>query len=387
MLFHQMQLSDVALDSVTLVNVLPACANLAALQCCKHIHCYIIVRGFELDVRVVNALIDAYAKCGSLQPARQLFDKMSKRDVVSWNVMIAGYGMDGCGEAAIALFEQMQQTGMKPDEITFIGVLSACSHAGLVDEGCRYFNRMQQDYAIPPTLEHYASMADLLGRAGLLDEARELIETMPIQPDAAVWGALLGACRIHGSVELGERVAGCLFELDPENAGCYVLLSNIYAAASQWEDARKVRVTMKERGVKKPSGCSLIEINYRIHKFIAGDRSHPQSENIYATLETLAEQIKEAGYVTQPNFVLHDVEEEVKEHMLCSHSEKLAIVFGIISTGHGTPIRITKNLRVCGDCHSATKYISKIVRREIIVRDGRRFHCFKGGLCSCRDYW
>eukprot|EP01018_Ginkgo_biloba_P031204 Gb_39249 [translate_table: standard] len=386
-LFHQMQLTDMTPDSVTMVSILQACAHLGALQEGKCIHDHIIQSGFESDVFVGTALVDMYAKCGSIEIAQQLFNGMSERNVASWNAMIAGLGMHGHGEDALSVFSQMQQTGMIPNHITFICVLSACSHAGLVDEGWQYFDCMSRDYCITCKMEHYACMVDLLGRAGHLDEAQDFIKNMPLEPDASVWGALLGACRIHCNIELGTHVAEHIFYLEPENTGYYVLLSNIYAAAGRWDDAAKVRTVIQDRGLKKTPGCSFIEVNNRVHAFLAGDRSHPQSEKIYGMLEALSAQMKEGGYVPNMNFVLHDVEEEMKEHMLCSHSEKLAIAFGLINISPEIPIRITKNLRVCGDCHSATKFISKIVRREIIVRDANRFHHFKDGLCSCHDYW
>jgi len=210
---------------------------------------------------------------------------------------------------------------------------------------------------------------------------------MPLEPDAGVWGALLGACRIHGNFKLAEHVAKHLFSLKPECGGYYVLLSNIYAAAGRWDDAAKVRTMMKDKGLKTTPARSFIEVNNGIHSFVVGDELHPHSKKIYAKLEALFKQMKEAGYVPDTNFVLHDVKEEMKEHMLFSHSEKLAIAFGILNTSPGTPIRITKNLRVCGDCHTAIKFISNIERREIIMRDAIRFHHFKDGLCSCGDYW
>eukprot|EP01018_Ginkgo_biloba_P010117 Gb_21745 [translate_table: standard] len=386
-LFNEMQLADVKPNSITVLSVLAACSHLGALQQGKWIHEYIIKNGFESKVSVGTALIDMYAKCGSIEIARQLFDKMSKKDVVLWSAMIAGYGMHGHGKDALEVFGQMQQIGMKPNHVTFTCVLSACSHAGLVDEGWQYFYCMSRDYSITPRVKHYACMVDLLGRAGHLDEAQDFIKQMPLEPDAGVWGALLGACRIHCNIELGEHVAEHLFDLQPTHAGYYILLSNIYAAAGRWDDVAKIRAMMTDRGVRKAPGRSLIEVNKRVHSFLVGDRSHPQSEKIYATLETLAGQLKEAGYVPNTNFALHDVEEEAKEHILCSHSEKLAIAFGLINISPGTPIRITKNLRVCGDCHTATKFISKIVGREIIVRDANRFHHFKDGVCSCLDYW
>eukprot|EP01018_Ginkgo_biloba_P037442 Gb_29881 [translate_table: standard] len=306
-LFYQMLLVGETPESGTIVSVLLACANLGALQQGKWIHNYIIRSGFESDAFVQTALIDMYAKCGNVEIARNLFDTMPERNVVAYSAMIAGYGMHGYGEDALVLFSQMQQTGMKPNRITFICVLSACSHAGLVDEGWQYFDSMSRDYCITPSVEHYACMVDLLGRAGHLEQAQNFIENMPVDPNAGVWGALLGACRIHCNIELGERVARILFDLEPGNAGYYVLLSNIYAAAGRWDEVAMVRIMMKDRGLRKPPGYSLIEINNRVHAFVVGDRSHPQSEKIYAMLETLVRQIKETGYVSKTNFVLHDV--------------------------------------------------------------------------------
>eukprot|EP01018_Ginkgo_biloba_P037423 Gb_09406 [translate_table: standard] len=271
MLFHEMQLADTPPDSTTLVSVLAVCAYIGALEHGKWIHDYIVKHKFDSDVFVGTALIDMYAKCGSIVIARKLFDNMTNRDLVVWSAMIAGYGMHGHGEDALTLFSQMQQTGMKPNHITFIAVLSACSHAGLVEDGWQYFESMTHDYSITPRVEHYACMVDLLGRAGLLDEAQDFIQKMPLEPDADVWGALLGACRIHCNLELGEHVAERLFDLDPENAGHHVLLSNLYAAAGRWNDAANVRRMMKGRGLKKTPGFSLIEVNNRVHAFLVGD--------------------------------------------------------------------------------------------------------------------
>jgi pentatricopeptide repeat protein len=386
-LFNEMQVQGIKPDSITMVSVLSGCADLLALEQGKQIHGYAIRTGFESDVAVGNGLVHMYAKCGHIGIARHVFDKMLSRNVVSWNVMILGYGIHGHGEDALALFIQMQQIGTKPDHITFVSVLTACSHAGLVHEGWQYFECMESDYGLAPELEHYACLVDLLGRAGHLNEAHGIIKKMPLEPDAAMWGALLGACRIHCNIELGEEAAKHLFELEPNKAGYYVLLSNIYAEAGRWEDLAKLRTMMRDRGVKKRPGCSFIEVNREVHTFLTGDRTHPQSEKIYAMLETLYGKMNEAGYVSNKNLVLQDVEEEVKENMLCSHSEKLAIAFGIINTCPGTPIRIIKNLRVCSDCHTATKFISKIVVREIIMRDASRFHHVNNGSCSCGDFW
>eukprot|EP01018_Ginkgo_biloba_P019332 Gb_33828 [translate_table: standard] len=386
-LYRKMQVEHVKPDLDTFANVLQACANLAALEHGKEVHKDIIRTKFQSDVFVGTALVDMYAKCGSIRNACEVFDAMSKRDVVSWNAMILGYAMHGCGKEALQLFEQMQNSTTKPNHVTFVGVLSACCHAGLVDDGWQYFGRMSQYYQITPVVEHYCCMVDLLGRAGYLDEALEFIHNMPVKPDAAVWGSLLGACRTYNNIELGERVAEYLFELDPTNSATYVLLSNMYAAACRWDDIEKVRKMMKNRRVKKKPGRSWIEVNNKVHTFVVGDKSHPQMKKIYGELGRLSGQMKDAGYVPETKFELHDVEDEQKEHSLCHHSEKLAIAFGFINTSPGTPIRIVKNLRVCGDCHSATKFISKMVAREIVIRDANRFHHFVDGQCSCGDYW
>eukprot|EP01018_Ginkgo_biloba_P008845 Gb_31599 [translate_table: standard] len=386
-LFSQMQLAGWMPDQCTLSSVLCACASIAALENGKQAHAKIIKLGLVSDVFMGSALVDMYAKCGIIDGARQVFDTMPARNVVSWTVIIVGYAQHGHGRNALLLFDEMQRSGIRPNHITFVGVLSACSHAGLVDEGRHYFCSMSRDYCITPSEEHYACMVDLLCRAGHLEEAEKFINKMPFEPDVVVWLALLSACRFYANLELGERVAKRLLELEGENAATYVMLSNIYAAAGRWNDVAKVREVMKERRVKKGPGCSWIEVKNSVHAFVVGDRLHPQTNQIYEMLETLAGQMKDAGYVPCTNLVLHDVEEEVKKQILSHHSEKLAIAFGLISTPLGTPIRIIKNLRVCGDCHTAIKFISNIVNRQIVVRDASRFHHFKDGCCSCGDYW
>ncbi|XP_057861164.1 putative pentatricopeptide repeat-containing protein At3g13770, mitochondrial [Cryptomeria japonica] len=386
-LFRLMHLTDVQPTAVTIATILPACGHLATLQQGKEIHTYILRNGFESVNFVGNALIDMYLKCGNIELANQLFSKISQKNQVSWTTMIAGYSMHGLGKEALALFKQMQEADMKPDQITFVAVLSACSRAGLVDEGWQYFESVQQVYGIKPTIEIYGCMVDLLGRVGQLNEACKFIEDMPLQPTVGVWGSLLGACRIHCNIELGEYAAKRIFELETEDSGFYILLSNIYANSGRWDDVVKIREVYKRKKFTRRPGCSWIEIKNRVHTFLVGDKSHPQSEKIYAMLESLSTMMKDAGYVLDTGFVLHDLEEEDKEFFICGHSERLAIAFGLICTSPGTTLRIAKNLRVCGDCHKVTKIISKIVEREIIVRDLNRFHHFKDGCCSCGDYW
>lgn len=268
-----------------------------------------------------------------------------------------------------------------------VGVLSACSHTGLVEKGREYFYSMNRDYGVIPNSKHYTCMVDLLGRAGCLNEAQNLMKNMPFKPDAAAWGALLGACRLHGKTDLAEKAAEVIFEMEPENAGMYVLLSNLYAASGRWDDVSKMRLKMRDRGVKKVTGYSWLEVQNKVHTFSVGDTFHPEKDRIYAYLEELEFKLKHDGFVYSTKLVLHDVGEEEKEHMLRYHSEKLAVAYGILSTPAGRPIRVMKNLRVCEDCHNAIKCISKIVGRLIILRDNNRFHHFSGGSCSCGDYW
>eukprot|EP01018_Ginkgo_biloba_P025610 Gb_06572 [translate_table: standard] len=386
-LFCQMQHAGMEPNQFTFASVLKASASLAAMEQGRQIYAHIMKSGFEADVIVGNALVDMFAKCGSIEDARRVFNKMSEHNLVSWNTILVGYAQHGQGKNVLDLFQQMQWAGTKPDGITFVAVLSACTHVGLVEEGRQLFASMSQDHGIRPEVGHYACMVDLLGRAGCLHEAEDLIGQMPFEPNAVVWGALLAACRFHDNIELGKHVAECLFKLEPEKAAPHVLLSNIYAASGRWDDATEVRKLMKDRGLKKEPGRSWIEVKNCVHTFYAEDRLHPQTEEIYALLDRLAGQMKEAGYVPDTNFVLHDVDDEQKECMLIHHSEKLAIAFGLINTPTGMPIKIKKNLRVCGDCHNAAKVISKVAEREIIVRDTNRFHHFKDGLCSCGDYW
>ncbi|KAJ7522179.1 hypothetical protein O6H91_19G086300 [Diphasiastrum complanatum] len=386
-LYEQMKQEGVQPDNVTFVLLLKACASLAALEQGKQLHYEIIERGFQSDVVVGNTLVDMYAKCGCTEHARELFDNMSERNVVSWNAMIAGYAHNGLAQEALALFEQMQGKGTKPGEVTYISVLSACAHSGLVDQGRYVFDSMCKNHGVTPTKEHYACMVDLLGRAGCLADAVLFINKMPIQPNSVVWMTLLGAARNHGHVEIGRRAFDRVVKLEPKNAAPYVLLSNIYAAAGKKDELAKIRNQMKEAGVKKMPGCSWIEVDNQLHAFVVGDATHPQSKEIQAELDRLVGLMKMAGYKPNLNFVLDDVEDEEKENALCGHSEKQAIAFGLINTPFGTPIRIKKNLRVCGDCHSATKIISKIVGRDISVMDANRYHHFKDGFCSCGDYW
>lgn len=375
-------------NSYTLAAMLSVASSLASLGHGKQIHGSAVKSGEVYSVSVSNALITMYAKAGSITSARRAFELIRcERDTVSWTSMIIALGQHGHAEEALELFETMLTERLRPDHITYVGVFSACIHAGLVKEGRQYFDMMKNVDKIKPTLSHYACMVDLFGRAGLLQEAYEFIEKMPVEADVVTWGSLLSACRVHKNVDLGKIAAERLLLIEPENSGAYSALANLYSACGKWDEAAKIRKSMKDGRVKKEQGFSWIEVKHKVHVFGVEDGIHPQKKEIYITMKKLWDEIKKMGHIPDTASVLHDLEEEVKEQILRHHSEKLAIAFGLISTPDKTTLRIMKNLRVCNDCHTAIKYISKLVGREIIVRDTTRFHHFKNGFCSCRDYW
>ncbi|KAK9267285.1 hypothetical protein L1049_009708 [Liquidambar formosana] len=386
LLFWKMQREEYKPTHFTYSSVFSACASTGALEQGKWVHAHMIKSGGKLIAFVGNTLLDMYAKSGSIEDAKKVFDRLVKRDVVSWNSMLTGCAQHGLGKETIRLFEEMLRIQIEPNEITFLCVLTACSHAGLLDEGKHYFDWMKK-YNIEPDVSHYVTIVDLLGRAGLFDQAEKFIKEMPIKPTAAVWGALLGACRMHKNMELGTYAAERVFELDPQDSGPHVLLSNIYASAGRWSDVAKVRKMMKESGVKKEPACSWVEIENAVHMFVANDDAHPQREEICRMWEKISEKIKKIGYIPDTSHVLLFVDQQEREVKLQYHSEKLALAFALLNTPPGSTIRIKKNIRVCGDCHSAIKFVSKVVGREIIVRDTNRFHHFHNGSCSCGDYW
>lgn len=387
-LFHHMQAEGVVPNSVTLVSLVHSCAHLGSLRKGRTIHAYLIRHGYALDVVNTTALIDMYAKCGKISYAEMIFRKSTiPKDVIMCNSMITGYGIHGHGQQAVGIYRRMKKEGVEPNEASFLSLLTACSHSGLVEEGIELFHSMERDHNIKPTEKHYASFVDLLSRAGRFKEAKVLIDQMPFESGSSILEALLSGCRTHKNIDLGIKTADKLLHLDSMNPGIYVMLSNIYAQSKRWDAVNYVRSLMRTRGLKKTPGYSLVEVGNQVHTFFAGDDSHPSFEEICQFLENLRLEVEACGYKADTSCVLRDVDEPMKIKLLWGHSERLAIAFGLLSTAAGTTIRITKNLRVCVDCHNVTKYISKIVRRELIVRDANRFHHFVDGKCSCNDYW
>ena len=381
------QFGGVVPNDVTLVSVLPACAHLGALDLGKWIDGFISRRGMALGLFLGNALADMYAKCGCITEARRVFNKMEERDVISWSIIICGLAMYGHADEAFGCFYEMLDCGVKPNDVVFMGLLTACTHAGLVKKGLNCFNTMDKEYGVSPKVEHYGCVVDLLSRAGELDKAEDMISSMPMKPNVIIWGALLGGCRIYRDSGRGQRVVQHILELDSDHSGSYVYLANVYSSMGRLDDAAKCRLRMRENGVLKTPGCSWIEVDNTVYEFFMGDLSHPESNKIYSMIRELMWKMKLAGYKPKTDLVVHSIDEEEKEDALSIHSEKLAIAFGLISTSEGTTIRVVKNLRICNDCHDAAKIISGIVKREIIVRDRSRFHHFKDGVCSCSDYW
>ncbi|XP_073010596.1 pentatricopeptide repeat-containing protein At5g44230 [Typha latifolia] len=387
--FDRMTEAGVGIDEVALIGAVSACAQLGAVKRAVWIQGIADRHGFGKNVVVGSAMVDMYAKCGLIDEAWKVFDQTEERNVYTYSSMIVGLASHGRAREAIALFSDMvEHTNVKPNRVTFIGVLAACSHSGMVEEGRFYFAQMWDKYGIVQSADHYACMVDLLGRAGLVEEALELVRSMTAEPHGGVWGALLGSCRIHGKTEIAEIAADQLFKLEPHGIGNYVLLSNIYASAGMWDEVSHVRKLMRGKGLRKNPAASWVESkDGLVHEFFAGDSSHPRSQEIKEALEELIRKLKLVGYVPVLSSVVYDVSDDDKERLLKGHSEKLALAFGLLTTGVGITIRIVKNLRICEDCHLVMCLASKVENIDIVVRDNMRFHHFKNGECSCGEFW
>ncbi|KAJ8748461.1 hypothetical protein K2173_003357 [Erythroxylum novogranatense] len=385
--FIRMKQEGIEPNSTTVSSLLRTCGGLSLLQKGKEIHCLSIRKCFHEDAYVETALIDMYSKSGDLKSAYGVFRKRENQTLASWNCMIMGFAIYGLGREAISLFQEMQKADILPDAITFTAVLSGCKNSGLIEEGWKYFDSMDKEYGIEPRIEHYSCMVDLLGRAGYLDEAWDFIQAMPITPDASIWSAFLRSCHVQGHMEFAEVAGKELLELEPDNSANYVLMTNLYAMSNRWDDVERIKDLMVEKGVKIRQIWSWIQIDDRVHVFSAGDKPHPDEGQIYFELYQLVSEMKKVGYVPDINCVYQNIDDLEKEKVLLSHSEKLAITYGLLNTRNSAPIRVVKNTRICPDCHTAAKFMSLVRSREIFLRDGVRFHHFKDGSCSCNDHW
>ncbi|CAL0333399.1 unnamed protein product [Lupinus luteus] len=386
-MFREMQVKGVKPNEVTFVCVLSACSQLGALELGRWIHMYMRRCNVKVNRIVAGALINMYSRCGDIDEALVLFNEMKAKDVSTYNSMIVGLALHGKSIVAIELFREMLNLKLRPNSITFVGVLNACSHGGLVELGYEIFQLMEAVHGIEPQVEHYGCMVDILGRVGRLEEAYNFIGRMRVQADDKMLCALLSACKIHKNTEIGEKVAILLSSCSTIDSGSYIMLSNFYASMERWNYAAQVRETMVKGGISKEPGCSSIEVNSVLHEFFAGDVRHLERERIYKKLKELNYLTKLEGYSPATEVALHDTDDKQKERALAVHGERLAISYGLISTEPYTTLRVVKNLRICDDCHAMIKLIAKITSRKIVVRDRNRFHHFENGVCSCKDYW
>lgn len=365
---------EVKMDEFSLASFLSAAAGLGTMETGKQLHCYCVKSGFERCNSVSNSLVHLYSKCGSMHDAYRAFKDINEPDVVSWNGLISGLASNGDISYALSMFDDMRLAGVKPDSVTFLSLIFACSHGGLFDLGLDYFHSMEKTYEVIPKLDHYVCLVDLLGRAGRLEEAMRVIETMPFRPDSLVYKTLLNACKLHGNVPLGEDMARRCVELDPYDPAIYLLLANLYDNAGLSDFGDKTRRLMRERGLRRSPGKCWMEVRSNICIFYTGETSHPKIDEINEKLEFLITEFKKQGYTYREN--------QVKLY----HSEQLSVALGLLSVPTMAPIRINKNSLICSHCHNFIMLVTQVVGREIIVRDGKRFHFFKKGQCSCRGH-
>lgn len=365
-------------DLYLCLRLMQLCGKAEFLEEAKVVHRYVLQHLSPLKVSTCNGILEMYFQCGSVDDAVNVFKNMTERDLTTICIMIKQLAKNGFAEDSIDLFTQFKRSGLKPDGQMFIGVFGACSMLGDIVEGMLHFESMSRDYDIVPTMEHYVSLVDMIGSIGHLDEALEFIEKMPMEPSVEVWETLMNSCRVHGNTELGDRCAELVEKLDPSRLNEKSKVGLLLIETSD--------ITKNKKQNKPPDNNPVGNMN-RIHEYRAGDTSLPENNMIYVLLRRLRVQMKEAGYIAETRFCLHDVDQEDKEDALLGHSERLAIAKGLLNSPARSTIRVIKNLRVCGDCHTALKIISDLVGREFIIRDAKRFHHFKNGLCSCRDYW
>ncbi|EPS68237.1 hypothetical protein M569_06531 [Genlisea aurea] len=373
--------SSSLLNECTYTSVFQLCSSFADFSFGSQLHGDAIKRALISQPQGESTLITMYAKCGFLESALRIFESIDEPDTVAWTAIISGCASHGKALEALNLFEKMHSSGIRANEVTFVAVFTACSHAGLVDEAKRYLETMTGEYGVEPNLDHYNCAVDVYARAGLLNEAMELMDSMPFQPDAMSWKSLLGGCTIHKNDDLGKVAAEKLLHMDPEDTAAYILLFNLHVSCGNWDEAGSIRKLMADRGLTKEVACSWINVNRKVHRFVVGDRRHHRTEEIYSMLKELNFPSSRNDVSTEEYFTAMQ-----REQSSDVHSERLAVAFGLISTRPDSPVVVFKNLRACRDCHEFCKYVSMAVGRTVVVRDTNRFHEFKSGNCSCGDY-
>eukprot|EP00246_Nothoceros_aenigmaticus_P008612 TRINITY_DN2344_c0_g1_i1.p1 TRINITY_DN2344_c0_g1~~TRINITY_DN2344_c0_g1_i1.p1 ORF type:complete len:578 (+),score=106.81 TRINITY_DN2344_c0_g1_i1:257-1735(+) len=364
-------------DRGTFLALLQACAGVGALQLGRQLQEQIKEKGGEGDLAVCNCLINMYARCGSLEEARKVFDGVAEKDSVTWNALLNGYAENKDHQKTLQVFEDMQKQTIELDDTTFLGLLLACNHGGLVDEGQRYFKMMLDNTSITPSSQHYKYMIDLLGRSGHLDEAEKLMENAPAEGESVeLWITLLSACKDQGDIELGRRCFEQIISKEPGNAAAYILLGDLYANAGRWEDVEKTETSRKAANAWRTPAKAFIEVDKKVREFtVEEERSVTQaSSNL--------EQVEGGSNVAEGPAA---VSEQDREDSLCGHVEKLALAYGLLNTPDGTPLLVTTNLRMCSDCHNTIKTISRVENREVVIRDAQCVHRFQDGSCSCGD--
>ncbi|CAA2998026.1 pentatricopeptide repeat-containing At1g19720 [Olea europaea subsp. europaea] len=382
-IFRQMQSFGVKPNSVTILSILPACANLIAAKKVKEIHGYALHSNLVSELAVANSLLDTYSKSGNIISSKSIFNEMSTKDIITWNTMIGGYVLYGCPYYAIQLFEQMGKEGFRPNRGTLASMISAYGQAKMVDEGRHLFSRMPEYYHVLPCLDHYAAMVNLLGRSGKLDEAFKFIKDMSVEPDVSIWSGLLTACCTHGNVKLAVYAGKRLLELEPENALVRRLVSQLYDLSGISRESFKMRRPGKRNDPKEYLGCSWIEDKNVVHSFVAGGHHKLDDKFLLSYTRSTEIKSKETKYRDRLS-----IQEEEMEETGGVHSEKLALSFYLIRSPQ-TPrnIRIVKNLRMCEHCHGVAKLVTKTHGCEIYLSDSKCIHHFKHGMCSCGDYW
>jgi len=337
------------------------------------------------DQILSNAVINMFMKSSCIEIAENIFNHMSQHDSESFNTMIAGYGQNGLGGKAVSMFKRMIRDNVKPTSQTFISVLTACSHSGLLSEAIDLLGEMK-NHKVKPDVRHYNCLIDAFGRLGKFDEMGKLIEQ--INPDVVTWMTYLGWCRTHNFLAGAEFAFKKIMNMDPMSAAAHVLMANIYAQLGDVTKRNQIREEMDKKGIKKNPGITEIFINGKVHRFKSEESQHPEIDEIYKYLDKLIDKIIENGYQPNTSYITRaEDDEEIRKALLCKHSEKIAIAYGLMKTPPGSEIRITKNLRVCGDCHNATEIISKVTNRIIVMRDAVRFHHVENGKCSCGDVY